>query len=296
MTILQAIIIAIVEGITEFLPLSSTAHMKFTNPLIGVNGNSPFAEMFEVIIQLAAILSVVVVYRKKFFNFKHISFYIKLIVAVIPALIVGALLKKHIDAALSNLTFIAIIMIAGGVVLLFIDKIMNKTTLDNDSEITYPKAFMIGCFQVLSIVFPGLSRSASTIIGGMQQKLTRRLAAEFSFFLAVPTMFAASVKSFLDAMKENYLVAHNITEEQSKIMKLSITHDIFGNENFHSLFNSSNSISFLIGCIISFLVALIAVKFFINYLTKHGFRVFGIYRIGAGIIMLILIFGFHLGN
>ena len=296
MTTLQAIIIAIVEGITEFLPISSTAHMKFTNPLIGVDGNSPFAEMFEVIIQLAAILSVVLVYRKKFFDFKHYSFYIKLLVAVMPALVVGALLKKHIDAALSNLIFIACIMIAGGVVLLFIDKWMNKTTLDNETEITYPKAFTIGCFQVLSIIFPGLSRSASTIIGGMQQKLTRRLAAEFSFFLAVPTMFAASVKSFLDAMKENYLVAHNITEEQAKSMHLSMTHDIFGSENFHSLFNHHNLVVFIIGCLISFFIALIAVKTFINYLSKHGFRVFGIYRIIIGAVMLGLIFGMHLGQ
>lgn len=296
MTTLQAIIIAIVEGITEFLPISSTAHMKFTNPLIGVDGNTPFAEMFEVVIQLAAILSVVLVYRKKFFDLKHFNFYLKLIAAVIPALIVGALLKKHIDAALSNLTFIACVMIAGGVVLLFIDKLMNKTTLDEDDKITYPKAFIIGCFQVLSIIFPGLSRSAATIIGGMSQKLTRRLAAEFSFFLAVPTMMAASVKSFYDACKDNYLIAHNLTDEQAKAMKISAVHDIFGSANLHTLFTQHNLMVFGIGCLLSFVVALMAVKFFINYLSKHGFRVFGIYRIAIGLVMLALIFGMHLGS
>ena len=261
MTTLQAIIIAIVEGITEFLPISSTAHMKFTNPLIGVDANSPFTEMFEVVIQLAAILSVVVVFWKKFFDFKHFSFYIKLVAAVIPALIVGALLKKHIDAALSNLVFIALVMIGGGIVLLFVDKWMKNTTIDEEKKITYPKAFLIGCFQVLSIIFPGLSRSAATIIGGMQQKLTRRLAAEFSFFLAVPTMFAASVKSFWDVYKDH--------------------HEVIAKDNMTTLG---------IGAIISFVVALLAVKFFINYISKHGFKVFGIYRIVLGAVILIVLF------
>ena len=190
MDIIQAIIIAVVEGLTEFLPVSSTAHMKFTNPLIGVSP-TPFTNMFEIVIQLAAILSVVFAYSKKFFDFKHPSFYLKLIVAVIPALIAGALLKKYIDNALDNLTFIACVMIAGGIVLLFIDNFFKETTINEEKKISFLKAFVIGCFQVLSVVFPGLSRSAATIIGGMSQKLTRNLAAEFSFFLAVPTMFAA---------------------------------------------------------------------------------------------------------
>ncbi|MCW3117452.1 MAG: Undecaprenyl-diphosphatase, partial [Chitinophagaceae bacterium] len=192
MNIVQAIIIAIVEGLTEFLPVSSTAHMKFVNPLLGVTP-SPFSDMFEIVIQLAAILAVVVLYWKKFFapmtsGAKGLSFYIKLVVAVIPALIFGVLLKKHIDAALGNLVFIAWVMIGGGIILLFVDRIFKRQTIDSEEKVTLKTSFIIGCFQVLSIIFPGLSRSAATIIGGMTQKLTRSAAAEFSFFLAVPTM------------------------------------------------------------------------------------------------------------
>ena len=259
MTIIQAIIIAIVEGLTEFLPISSTAHMKFTNPLIGVE-NTPFTDMFEVVIQFAAILSVVVIFYKKFFDFKKTTFYLKLIIAVIPALIVGAILKSQIDAALDNLTFIAWVMVGGGIVLLFIDKLFTKNNISNDEQISIPKAFVIGCFQCFSIVLPGLSRSAATIIGGMQQKLTRTLAAEFSFFLAVPTMFAASVKSFYDVYKDHS--------------------DVLVSQNYTIL---------AVGAIVSFIVALIAVKSFIHYLQKHGFKAFGIYRIILGAVILILI-------
>ena len=260
MDIIQAIIIAIVEGLTEFLPVSSTAHMKFANPLVGV-APTPFTNMFEIVIQLAAILSVVFAYSKKFFNFRQPAFYIKLIVAVIPALIAGALLKKYIDKALDNLTFIASVMIVGGIILLFIDDLFKKNTISEEKNISYPKAFIIGCFQVLSVVFPGLSRSAATIIGGMSQKLTRNLAAEFSFFLAVPTMFAASAKSFYDVYKENpeVLVKENMT-------------------------------TLGIGAVVAFVVALLAIRFFINYLQKHGFKIFGYYRILLGITILILLF------
>ena len=170
--------------------------MKFAHPLLGI-APSPFVDMFEVVIQLAAIMAVVVLYWKKFFDFKKFNFYLKLIVAVIPALIFGFLLKKHIDAALGNLSFIAWVMVAGGVVLLFIDKVFKNPLIDSEEKVTNKTAFIIGCGQVLSIVFPGLSRSAATIITGMSQKLTRSAAAEFSFFLAVPTMLAASTKSFL---------------------------------------------------------------------------------------------------
>jgi len=260
MDIIQAIIIAIVEGLTEFLPVSSTAHMKFTNPLMGVSP-TPFTNMFEIVIQLAAILSVVFAYSKKFFDFKHPSFYIKLVVAVIPALVAGALLKKYIENALDNLTFIACVMIAGGIMLLFIDNFFRGNTISKERNISFPKAFIIGCFQVLSVLFPGLSRSAATIIGGMSQKLTRNLAAEFSFFLAVPTMFAASAKSFYDVYKEHpeVLVKNNMT-------------------------------TLGIGAVVAFVVALLAIRFFINYLQKHGFRIFGFYRIILGIVMLILLF------
>jgi undecaprenyl-diphosphatase len=260
MDIIQTVIIAIVEGLTEFLPVSSTAHMKFTNPLIGVTP-TPFTNMFEIVIQLAAILSVVFAYSKKFFDFKHPSFYLKLIVAVIPALIAGALLKKYIDTALDNLTFIACVMIAGGIILLFIDNFFNGNAITEEKKISFQKAFIIGCFQVLSVLFPGLSRSAATIIGGMSQKLTRNLAAEFSFFLAVPTMFAASAKSFYDVYKEHpeVLVRQNMT-------------------------------TLGIGAVVAFIVALLAIRFFINYLQKHGFKIFGFYRIILGIVMLILLF------
>ena len=264
MSTLQAIIIAIVEGITEFLPVSSTAHMKFTNPLIGVQNNA-FTDMYEVVIQLAAILSVVVIYWKKFLDVKHISFYIKLFVAVIPALIFGGLFKKYIDRAMDNLTMIACVMIAGGVVLLFIDSLFQNNVIAEEKNISYPKAFIIGCFQVLSVIFPGLSRSASTIVGGMSQRLTRGLAAEFSFFLAVPTMFAASVKSFYDTYK--------------------VHPDILAMENVSTL---------AIGAVVAFVVALLAVKFFITYLQKHGFRIFGYYRIALGAVMLFLLYNHYI--
>jgi undecaprenyl-diphosphatase len=259
MTIIQAIIIAVIEGITEFLPISSTAHMKFANPLIGV-ANSPFTDMFEVVIQFAAILSVVVLFYKKFFDFKRTSFYLKLIIATIPALIVGAVFKKYIDTALDNLWFIACVMIGGGILLLFIDKLFTNNNINEEQKISMPKAFVIGCFQCFSIVLPGLSRSASTIIGGMQQKLTRTLAAEFSFCLAVPTMFAASVKSFWDVYKDHP--------------------DVLVKDNMTVL---------AVGAVVSFIVALIAVSFFIRYLQKHGFKVFGVYRIILGITILFFL-------
>jgi undecaprenyl-diphosphatase len=288
MTIIQSIIIAVVEGLTEFLPISSTAHMKFTNPLIGVNAEAPFTQLFEVVIQLAAILAVVVLYRKQFFNFKRISFYIKLIIAVIPALIVGVFLKSYINSALGNLTAIACIMIGGGVLLLFIDKMFTVHTIEEESKITNKSAFVIGCFQVLSVLLPGLSRSAATIIGGMSQKLSRSLAAEFSFFLAVPTMLAASAKSFYDACKASYLAVNNISEAQAETMKVSMG-SLFGKENLQQLFNYDNTVALIIGCVVSFVVALLAIRFFIGFVKKYGFRMWGFYRIVVGIIMLVLL-------
>lgn len=259
MSYIHAIILAIVEGITEFLPISSTAHMKLTNPLIGVS-NTPFVDFFEIVIQLAAILSVVVLYWKKFVDFKKITFYYKLIVALIPALIIGFFMKKHIDAALDNLYIVSSVMIGGGIVLLFIDNVFKSPTVDNEDDISYKKSFIIGWYQTLSILLPGLSRSAATIIGGMSQKLSRSLAAEFSFLLAVPTMFAASVKSFYDVYKDH-----------------------------PEVINKSNMGVLGIASIVSFVVALIAVKSFIGYLQKHGFKAFGYYRIIVGLLMLILL-------
>jgi undecaprenyl-diphosphatase len=257
--ILQSIIIGIVEGVTEFLPVSSTAHMKFANPMVGVK-SSIFTEMFEVVIQLAAILAVVVLYFKKFINFKKLDFYIKLIIAVIPSLVFGLLLKKHIDGALSNLVFIACVMIGGGIVLLFVDKWFTKSTIDTEEKISKATALKIGLFQVLAIVLPGLSRSAATIIGGMSQKLTRNTAAEFSFFLAVPTMFAASAKSGYDAIKED-----------------------------SSVLSGNNLMILGIGSVVAFVVSIIAMKLFVGIVKKYGFKPFGIYRIIAGVVMLLLI-------
>lgn len=259
MDTIQAIIIAIVEGLTEFLPISSTAHMKFVNPLLHITP-SAFTDMFEVVIQLAAILAVVILYWKKFFDLKRINFYIKLVIAVIPALVFGFFLKKHIDAALSNLTFIAWVMVIGGIILLFIDNVFKKPVIESEEKIGPYTAFIIGCFQVLAIVFPGLSRSAATIIGGMSQKLTRSAAAEFSFFLAVPTMLAASVKSFWDTYKE--------------------APEVLAKDNFVTL---------LLGSAVAFVVALIAIKFFISFLKKYGFRIWGVYRIIVGVVMLVLL-------
>jgi len=260
MSLIQAIIIAIVEGITEFLPVSSTGHMVITSSIMGIEAD-PFVKLFEVVIQLGAILSVVVLYWKKFFDFKKISFYIKLIVAVIPALVVGALLKKHIDKMLESPVVIAIVLLLGGIILLFVDGWFKNPTVDKEEKVSNKNAFIIGCFQVLSVLFPGLSRSAATIIGGMQQKLTRKLAAEFSFFLAVPTMLAASAKSLLDVYKE--------------------TPEVLNSNNMGTLF---------VGSVIAFIVALLSIKFFIGYLQKHGFKLFGYYRVAIGIVLLILFY------
>lgn len=259
MTPIQAIILAIVEGLTEFLPVSSTAHMKFTNPIIGVE-STPFSDMMEIVIQLAAILAVVVVYYKKFFDFTRIKFYTKLVIAVIPALIFGALLKKHIDHVLGNLYFIAGVMIAGGVIFLFVDRWFRHPNIEHESQVNNGIAFRIGCYQVLSIIFPGLSRSAATIIGGMSLGLSRKAAAEFSFFLAVPTMLAASVKSFLDLHKEN---PQALTTDNLSILGIA--------------------------SLITFIVSIIVIRYFIGFLKKHGFKVWGYYRIFIGVIMLFLL-------
>jgi undecaprenyl-diphosphatase len=259
MSILQAIILAIVEGLTEFLPVSSTAHMKLTNPIIHV-GSTPFSDMFEIVIQLAAILAVVVVYYKKFFDFSRLSFYIKLVVALIPAIVFGVLLKKHIDSALSNLYFIAAVMIGGGILFLFVDRWFTHPTIDDERQVSNGVAFRIGCFQVLSILLPGFSRSGATIIGGMSQSLTRKAAAEFSFFLAVPTLLAASVKSFWDVHKEHPDV---LTRDNGTLLGIS--------------------------SVVTFVVALFVIRYFIGFLQKYGFKVWGYYRIVIGLVMLFVL-------
>jgi undecaprenyl-diphosphatase len=260
MTLTQALIQAVVEGLTEFLPISSTAHMKFVNPMIGVDPNDDFSNLFDIVIQLPAILAVVVVYWRKFFDFSRLSFYVKLIVAVIPALIFGFLLSKHIDHALDNLYLIAWVMVGGGVVFLFIDRFFKNPTIDDEKQVSNGRAFVIGCFQVLSILLPGLSRSACTIIGGMSQKLTRKAAAEFSFFLAVPTMLAATVKKTWDAHKQH-----------------------------PDLLNQSHASMLLLSSIVAFFVAIIVIRFFIGFIKKYGFKPWGYYRIVVGGIMLFLL-------
>jgi undecaprenyl-diphosphatase len=267
MSIIQAIIIAIVEGLTEFLPISSTGHMIITSSLLGI-AESDFTKLFEVAIQLGAILAVVVLYWRKFFDFSRWQFYIKLLVGVIPALLLGFLFSDKIDKLLESPTTVAITTLVGGIILLFVDNWFKRPAIDSDAKISYPKAFIIGCWQVIAMV-PGVSRSAASIIGGMQQKLTRRLAAEFSFFLAVPTMFAATAYSIV-------LKKWNGSGVPKKGYQLIME-------------SHSNLYAFVVGNLVAFVVAMLAVRFFINYLKAHGFKVFGIYRIIVGIAILILI-------
>lgn len=256
MTYLQALILAIVEGLTEFLPVSSTGHMVIVSSIMGI-GDDEFVKLFEVAIQLGAILAVVALYWKKFIDFSKWQFYLKLFIAVIPALFFGFLLNDFIDDTLGNPIFIAVVLLVGGVILLFIDRFFKNSTIHDEQEMSNLTAFKIGCFQVLAVVFPGLSRSAATIIGGMQQKLTRNAAAEFSFFLAVPTMCAATGYKLLKG---------------------------------YELLNPDNIKLLLFGNVVGFIIAIIAIKSFIGYLSKHGFRIFGWYRIVVGIIILALYF------
>ena len=267
MEIFEAVIIAIVEGLTEFLPISSTGHMIITSSLLGIH-KEEFTKIFEVAIQFGAILAVVLLYSRKFFQFSRWQFYVKLIIGVIPALVLGLLFADEIDKMLESPLTVAITMLAGGIVLLFIDKLFNKPTIEADDQISYTKAFFVGLWQTIAMI-PGVSRSAATIIGGMQQKFTRHLAAEFSFFLAVPTMFAATIHTlFLKEWK-----ASGISRKGYDIIMES----------------NDNIIAFVAGNVMAFIVAILAIRFFINYLKVYGFKVFGWYRIIAGIILLILL-------
>jgi undecaprenyl-diphosphatase len=272
MNIFEAVIIAIVEGLTEFLPVSSTGHMIIAEHLMKL-GDTPeeksFVTLYTVAIQLGAILAVVVLYWRQFFDFKRWQFYAKLIVGVIPALVLGYLFSDKIDELLFNPTVVAIAMLAGGIVLLFIDKVFKKPTVESEDQLGFGKSFIIGCWQVISMI-PGVSRSAASIIGGMQQKLTRNLAAEFSFFLAVPTMFAATAYTL-------FLKDWPTTTGVQKGFSLITS-------------TQENTVSFIIGNIVAFVVAMLAIRFFINFLKIYGFRFFGIYRIIAGIVLLVLLF------
>lgn len=272
MTILQAIVLAIVEGLTEFLPISSTGHMILAQGIMGMESDE-YIRAFTVMIQFGAILSVLVLYWKRFFSanaapsmtfrgkvltnrWKRLGyFYLSLIVALIPAMVIGLLFERYIDKLLSNVSIVAVMLLLGGIFMLFIDRIFSAKGKEHP---TLLNSFFIGCFQVLAMV-PGVSRSMATIVGGMQQGLSRKSAAEFSFFLAVPTMLGATLLKAYKLFKDG------------------------GMEIFRD-----NATTLILGNIIAFLVAMAAIRFFINYLTKYGFKLFGYYRIVVGAVILLL--------
>jgi undecaprenyl-diphosphatase len=256
MNTLQAIVLAIIEGITEFLPVSSTGHMIIASSFFGI-AQDDFTKLFTIVIQLGAILSVVVLYFKRFFQ--TFDFYFKLLVAFIPAVVLGLLFSDKIDELLESPVTVAISLLIGGIILLKVDDWFNNS---EETEITYGKALKIGFFQCLAMV-PGVSRSGASIVGGMSQKLARTSAAEFSFFLAVPTMLGATAKKCYDYYKDGFV----LTDEQINLL--------------------------IIGNIIAFIVALLAIKSFIDFLSKKGFKIFGYYRIAAGIILLIIHYFIH---
>ena len=279
MTWLETVIIAVVEGLTEFLPVSSTGHMIITQNLLGIQQGDPFVHAFTFIIQFGAILSVVCLYWKRFFQFdntpvpegsnvwqrlKHrFYFYWLLIVGVLPAVVIGLLAKKSglLDWLLDSVEVVAVMLVVGGVFMLFCDKLLNKGTEEN--KVNEKRAFMIGLYQCISVI-PGVSRSMATIVGGMAQGLTRKRAAEFSFFLAVPTMAGATLLDLLDLLKEDtaWATSHNIS-------------------------------MLLLGCGVAFIVALLAMKWFVSFLSKYGFKAFGIYRIVVGSIIIALLLTGH---
>lgn len=261
MNLFQAIILAVIEGLTEFLPVSSTGHMIIGSSLMGIQSNE-FVKLFTVAIQLGAILSVIVLYFKHFFQ--SVGFYLKLLVAFLPAVFFGLLLSDKIDQLMESPLTVAIALLIGGIILLFVDKWFKDGNIDNTNDITYSTALKIGLFQCLSMI-PGTSRSAATIVGGMSQRLTRKAAAEFSFFLAVPTMFGATSKKLYDFYKDGY----QISAEQVNLL--------------------------IIGNVVAFIVAMLAIKYFITFLQTRGFQLFGWYRIIAGgIILILLLSGYDL--
>ncbi len=255
MTIVQNLILAIIEGITEFLPVSSTGHMIIASSAMGINENT-FVKTYEVSIQFGAILSVVVLYWRRFFQ--SLDFYFKLFVAFLPAAVIGLLLNDYIDMLLESVVVVAVMLVLGGILLIFVDRWFTyDPEKDQDIELKYPTALKIGFFQCIAMI-PGTSRSAATIIGAMTQKLNRKQAAEFSFFLAVPTMLAAAGYKLLKTyMKTPEIITNNLD-------------------------------ALVIGNVVAFVVAMIAIKFFISFLTKYGFKVFGYYRIVVGLAILIM--------
>jgi len=255
MSIFESIVIAIVEGITEFLPVSSTGHMIIAQSLLGME-STEFVKAFTINIQFGAILSVIVLYWKRFFQ--TLDFYLKLLIAFLPAAVIGFLASDYIDAMLESVQVVAVMLVIGGVLMLFVDKWFDKP--DENQEMDWKRALKIGFFQCIAMI-PGVSRSMATIVGGMTTKLTRKNAAEFSFFLAVPTMAAASGYKLLKLLMEPsgvQLLADNLTV-------------------------------LIIGNVVAFIVAMAAIKFFIGFLTKYGFKVFGYYRIVVGVVLLVLL-------
>ena len=252
MDYLQAILLAIIEGITEFLPISSTGHMIIASSFMG-NADNELVKTYTVAIQFGAILSVIVLYYQKFFN--SLKLYLKVTAAFIPSAIIGFLLDDFIDSLLGDVRVVGFSLLLGGILLLFIDKLL-KGTNDDELSIPYSSAIKIGLFQCIAMI-PGVSRSAATIIGGMSQNLTRKAAAEFSFFLAVPTMFGATVLK----------------------MKKAIDNQVFTQDDIGIL---------LVGNLVAFIVAYLAIKSFIRYVSSHSFKVFGYYRIFVGVFILIL--------
>jgi len=288
MSILEAVILAIVEGLTEFLPVSSTGHLIITSSLMGI-AEKDFTKAFTIAIQFGAILSVLVIYRKKFIDaidhyrikntfkshsplafsfykelFFSLDFYVKLMVAFIPAAVLGKLLNDYIDAMLERVEVVGISLLIGGIILIFVDKWFIKSEDQPEKDTGYLSGFKIGLFQCLAMI-PGVSRSAATIIGGLSQGMKRKTAAEFSFFLAIPTMFAATVY---------------------KIYKFYAEGPGFQDNELGVL---------IIGNLVAFVVAIVAIKGFIGFLNKYGFKFFGYYRILIGITILLLnYFGAHL--
>ncbi|RDV16424.1 undecaprenyl-diphosphate phosphatase [Pontibacter diazotrophicus] len=275
MSIWQAIILAIVEGLTEFLPVSSTGHMIIASSLMGIN-ELPITKIFEVNIQFGAILSVVVLYWRRFLQ--NFVFYKKLLLAFLPAAVIGFALNDVIDAMLESVVITAIMLVIGGIVLLFVDK-WFKYAVDN--TVTYKNALIIGFFQCIAMI-PGVSRSAASIIGGMSQGINRKAAAEFSFFLAVPTMLAAATYKFITDL---------LGLELSDLFKL----DFVKIENSFNVIQPNDVKLLLVGNFVAFIVAMLAIRFFISFLTKYGFKMFGYYRIAVGVLLLALLaMGFDL--
>ncbi|REJ82947.1 MAG: undecaprenyl-diphosphate phosphatase [Bacteroidetes bacterium] len=262
MTVWQAIVLGIVEGLTEFLPVSSTGHMIIASSIMGI-ASDDFTKTFTITIQLGAILSVLVLYWRKFFPggvsvLRNIDFYKKLLIAFLPSVIAGIFFKPYIEILLENVIVVAISLFCGGIIFIMLDKWFAKAEKHGKEELkSDSKALKIGLFQVISMI-PGVSRSAATIIGGLSQGLNKKAAAEFSFFLAVPTMFGATVKDLWDF----YQKGGGFKAEELQLLA--------------------------IGNLVAFVVAMLAIKSFISFLTRHGFKAFGYYRIIAGGLILIL--------